>query len=342
MRITMVKKQLANGDACEKCAQTEDMLKRRGYWDRVDEVVWAIEGDDHSHGVELGRQHGIKVAPFFILADDDGGETVYTSPLRLIRDHFTKAVQEVPADQTAVTLEEVDALSQRFASQTPEELVRYALERFGDRCAIALSGAEDVALVDMAANTGLPYRVFFVDSGRMHTVTYGLIDAVRLRYGIEVATVLPDAQALTKLLESKGLNSFLNDGHEECCAIRRGEPLSRALKDCDAWIGLSNFGRELEGRVPPSIVELEPARVGHTKPLLRISPLATWDTNQIWSYIRKHEVPHNELHAEGYRSIGCEPCTRAIRSDQNEREGLWWWEGEGSEASGRGMPGDGI
>lgn len=338
----MVKKRLASGDPCEKCAQTEDMLKRRGYWDRVDEVVWAIEGDDDSHGVKLGRQHGIKVAPFFILADDDGSETVYTSPLRLIRDRFSKAVQEVPDAQSVVTTAEVDALLQRFAGQAPEELVRYALSRFGDRCAIALSGAEDVALVDMAAKTGLPYRVFFVDSGRMHTVTYGLIDAVRQHYGIEVATVLPDAQALTQLLEGKGPNSFLKDGHQQCCGVRRSEPLSRALKDCDAWIGLSHFGRELEGPDNTPTVELEPTRVGHTKPLLRISPLATWDTNQVWSYIRKHEVPHNELHAEGYRSIGCEPCTRPIRPDQHEREGLWWWENEDNGPSDIGGPGDGI
>lgn len=340
MHITMVKKELANGDPCEKCAQTEEMLRRRGLWDQIDEVVWAVEGDDQSAGAKLGRTHGVEVAPFFVLTLEDGRETVYTSPLRLVRDHLSGPA--VRAESAVMGVAEVSQLAERFAQSDPAEIIRFALERFGARCAVAFTGAEDVVLVDMASKTGLPFRVFFVDSGRLHSETYALLDDLRRHYGIEIACSLPDADKLVCLLNEKGQNSFLRDGHRECCGVRRVEPLARALRDCDAWITSHQIGRELSAPLPPARVERDPARRGAAGSLIRFNPLAGWDSNQVWSYIRKHAVPHNELFAKGYRHIGCQPCTRPVRADQQDRDGLWWWEDETGANAELGHPGDGI
>lgn len=340
MQITMVKKRLMNGDPCEKCAQTEEMLRRRGHWERIDNVVWALEGDDHSAGAQLGRTHGVEVAPFFVLRFEDGSEAVYTSPLRLIRDHFSEP--EPQAKAAVMDSREVALLAERFAQSDPSEIIRFALERFGTRCAIAVSGAQDCVLIDMAVKTGLPLRVFFVDSGRLHTETYALLDELRRHYGIEIASSLPNAERLTALLNEKGQNSFLRDGHRECCDVRRGEPLARALADCDAWIALTSLGRELSPPSPALTVEWDGLRRGSVGPLVRFNPLENWDSNQVWSYIRKHGVPHNELYAKGYRQIGCQPCTRPIRPDQEDRDGLWWWEEESGDHAELGHPGDGI
>jgi phosphoadenosine phosphosulfate reductase len=340
VQITMVKKRLANGDPCEKCAQTEETLRRRGYWERIDEVVWALEGDDRSAGAQLGRTHDIDVAPFFVLRFEDGSEAVYTSALRLIRDHFSKSEQQIEAKPMGE--EEVAELAEGFAQSDPSEIIRFALERFGTRCTIAFTGAEDCVLVDMASKTGLPFRVFFVDSGRLHSETYALLDELGRHYGIEIASSLPAADKLTALLNEKGYNSFLRDGHFECCGVRRAEPLARALRDCDAWIALHRMGRELSAPSPSPAVEWEASRGGAERPLARFNPLVNWDSNQIWSYIRKHAVPHNELYAKGYRQIGCQPCTRPIRPAQEDRDGLWWWEDESGAGAELGHPGDGI
>lgn len=344
MRITMVKKRLANGNPCDKCAQTEEMLRRRGLWDQIDHVVWVIEGDDQSEGAKLGKTHGVEVAPFFILDHDDKSVSVYTSPLRLIRDHLS-ATQPAPVSQivsSSMNVEEISDVNRRFSRADPADLVRFALERFDGRCEIALTGAEDVILLDMAAKTGLPYRAFFVDSGRMHSETHALLDDLRRHYGIEIACVLPDEDRLVSMLNEKGQNSFLQDGHAECCKIRREEPLARALQDCDAWIGLHRMGRELAASLAPEVAALDTRHRGKRGALIRFSPLANWDSNKIWSYVRKHEVPHNALYAAGYRQIGCQPCTRPIRPDQPDREGLWWWEDKLDMGNGQRQTGDGI
>lgn len=337
----MVKKRLANGDPCEKCAQTEDMLRRRGLWDRIDEVIWAQEGDDRSAGVQLGRTHGVAVAPFFILRFEDGREAVYTSAMRMIRDHFSGTATAEPIAVAVAAPIDLAELEREVSGLAPAAIVGLALERFGARCAIVVTGAEDVVLVDMASKTGLPFRTVFVDPGRLHTETYALVDTLSRHYGIEIQSTLPDRASLVALVTEKGQNSFLRDGHRECCAIRRVEPLARALQDCDAFIAIQTLGRELDAS-DARIVESDTMYASASKPLIRFNPLLRWDANRIWSHVRKHEVPHNPLHVEGYRFIGCQPCTRAIRRDQDASEGLWWWEEENHERAEEEPLGDGI
>lgn len=322
MRITMVKKRLANGEPCEKCAQTEEMLRRRGLWERIDEVLWAVEGENDSPGARVAVRHGVKLAPFFVVHDEAGDEVVVTSALRLVRDHLEGSGAPAPeASHTAV--DPADAARQ-LAEAEPLEILRFALEHYGERCAIAFSGAEDVVLIDMATSLGLPFSVFTLDTGRLHGETYAFVDEVRRRYGFEIELVLPDAAELSDFVTRKGPNSFYRDGHHECCAIRKLRPLGRALGRFDAWI----TGRRHEGGTRDLfVVEADTAFSGPGGPLVRFNPLARWTRLDVFDYIRRHRVPTNPLHEAGFARIGCAPCTRP-RSASADEPDRWWWEAQ--------------
>lgn len=339
MRITMVKKQLANGEPCEKCAQTEEMLRRRGLWDEIAEVVWAIEGDPESAGNRIGARHGVRVAPFFVVETDDGAEEVVTSPLKLIRRYFPDAPRTEGAQTGGL---DVASLARGLEGAEPERILAFALERFGKRCPIAFSGAEEVVLIDMATRLRLPLRVFTLDTGRLHAETYAFLDDVRRRYGVVVEACLPDAAELAEFVLRKGANSFYRDGHRECCAVRKVAPLSRALRGCDAWVTGRRRDQSPATRSDLSVIGVGPRPGGGAGELVTVNPLAGWSHEQVWDYIRRHDVPCNPLHEQGYASIGCEPCTRAVGPDQPVRAGRWWWESDGARESGLYAGGDGI
>jgi phosphoadenosine phosphosulfate reductase len=319
----MVKKQLASGETCEKCAQAEEMLKRRGHWERIDDVVWVIEGDDASPGAQLAARLGVKLAPFFIIRNETGDEEVYTSALRLARDLFTETTAP-SASAPAPVSDDLEALSTELATAHPQEIIDWALARYGDACAIAFQGGDDIVLLDMATKTGKPFSVFTVDTGRLDEETYLFLDDVRRRYGVSIEFVLPDTNEVRTLVTNKGMNSFRNDGHEECCEVRRLGPLRKSLASRAAWISAAR--RPESGpaaRLP--VLQADSKVTRHGAPLVRINPLATWRHDDIWRYIRDHEVPTNELHQRGYARIGCQPCTRATRGVYG-RAPRWWWE----------------
>lgn len=336
----MIKKRLRSGELCEKCAQTEEMLRRRGLWEQIDEVVWAIEGEDDSPGFVIARQHGIEVAPFFVVRDDDGAERVFTSPLKLIRQYFPNAPKS--AVRPSGSAEDVAALAARFDGSEPEEILRWGLERHGERCAIAFSGAEDVVLIDMATHIGLPFRIFTLDTGRLHAQTYEFLDEVRRRYGVEIEVQLPDEAKLCSFVERKGMNSFYQDGHRECCAIRKVAPLERALLGYEAWVTGQRRDQSPATRASLPVIMDDSVHKGSGGALLKLNPLAAWSYDRVWCYIREHGVPHNALHDEGYPSIGCQPCTRAVGPGEHERDGRWWWEHDGVKECGLHVAGDGI
>jgi phosphoadenosine phosphosulfate reductase len=324
VKITMVKKRLADGTQCRKCAQTEEMLRNRGVRDQIDEVVWAVEGNSESRGMKLAATHGVETAPFFIVSDDDGTETVYVSALQLLKERFP-AHRRGP-DASARDDDDLAAVAASYLARQPQDILRWGLERHRERCVIAFSGAEDVVLVDMAVKTGLPFSLCTVDTGRLHPETYEFIESVRTRYGIEVNVAAPDATEVQALVRSKGLFSFYVDGHKECCGIRKVAPLRRMLSAYDAWVTGQRRDQSLETRADLRVIEVDPTFTGRKGPLVKINPLAAWTSAEVWAYIREYEVPFNPLHQRGFRSIGCAPCTRAIAPGQHEREGRWWWE----------------
>jgi phosphoadenosine phosphosulfate reductase len=330
MRHSMIKKRLLDGSPCRKCVQAEEMIRGRGLWDKIDEVIWAVEGQPDSPGMQLATRHGIDTAPFFITRSPSGEERVYTSTVEFVKElagvsqRADAVAPEPPATNDAA---EIAAAAAALSSRAPADILRWGLERYGADLALAFSGAEDVALIDMAAKTGLRFSVFCLDTGRLHPETYRFIEKVREHYGIEIRLMSPDANTLEGLVRQKGLFSFYEDGHRECCGIRKVEPLGRALASYRAWATGMRRDQSPATRTAIPVVELD---AGHTdkggRPLVKLNPLSNMTSGEVWAYIRDNDVPHNELHGRGFISIGCEPCTRAVLPGEHERAGRWWWE----------------
>lgn len=206
-------------------------------------------------------------------------------------------------------------------------IVERALKEHGDGLAISFSGAEDVLLIEYAAQTGLPFRVFSLDTGRLHPETYRFFQQVEKRYAIRVEATSPSAPALEDLVRRKGLFSFYEDGHQECCGIRKVEPLKRRLGELTAWMTGQRRDQSPGTRSDVPLVQVDGTFAGKGgSPLVKWNPLALTTSDEVWAAIRAFEVPYNALHERGFVSIGCEPCTRPTLPGQHEREGRWWWE----------------
>lgn len=219
----------------------------------------------------------------------------------------------------------LDKLPRDLDQRSPQEIIACALEHF-DNIAISFSGAEDVVLIDMATRIRPDVGVFSLDTGRLHSETYDYFERVREHYGIEIDVRFPDAEQVQQLVREKGLFSFYRDGHKECCGIRKVVPLKRKLAELDAWITGQRRDQSPGTRVDVPVAQEDPAFAGANGRLMKFNPLAHWSSADVWDYIREHDVPYNELHRQGYVSIGCQPCTRPVLPNQHEREGRWWWE----------------
>ncbi|XP_006348128.1 5'-adenylylsulfate reductase 1, chloroplastic [Solanum tuberosum] len=228
-----------------------------------------------------------------------------------------------------VEAEDFEKLAKELQNASPLEVMDKALEKFGDDIAIAFSGAEDVALIEYAHLTGRPYRVFSLDTGRLNPETYQLFDTVEKHYGIRIEYMFPDSVEVQALVRTKGLFSFYEDGHQECCRVRKVRPLRRALKGLRAWITGQRKDQSPGTRSEIPIVQVDPSFEGldgGAGSLVKWNPVANVDGKDIWNFLRAMNVPVNSLHSQGYVSIGCEPCTRPVLPGQHEREGRWWWE----------------
>lgn len=215
-------------------------------------------------------------------------------------------------------------INDKFQSMQPRAILAEVFSAF-PQAAVSFSGAEDVALVVMAKKLNPAVRVFTLDTGRLHPETYLFIEQVREQYSLEIEFLYPDTAAVQALTREKGLYSFYRDGHEQCCGIRKTEPLRRKLAHVDAWIsGQRRDQSPMRAHVP--VAQIDSVFAAQGRSLLKFNPLANWSSQQVWEYIRMLELPYNALHDRGYTSIGCEPCTRAIGPNQHEREGRWWWE----------------
>lgn len=212
-----------------------------------------------------------------------------------------------------------------YETRSPVAIIKLALESF-DNIAISFSGAEDVVLIDMATKINPDMKVFSLDTGRLHAKTYRFIEQVREHYNIDIDMLSPESESLQNLVRTKGLYSFYKDGHKECCGIRKVIPLRRQLAGLDAWITGQRKDQSPDTRNDVPIVERDNVFSTADKELIKFNPLSNWSSADVWDYIRSNEVPFNTLHQQGYISIGCEPCTRAVLPNQHEREGRWWWE----------------
>lgn len=216
-------------------------------------------------------------------------------------------------------------VDEKLQAETPQAILAYALEQH-ENIAISFSGAEDVVLIDMATKIKPDVAVFSLDTGRLHSETYQFIERVRSHYKIPIHVLFPDAQAVQALVEEKGLFSFYEDNHQECCGIRKVGPLRKKLVTVDAWVTGQRRDQSPSTRNAIPVIQNDRAFARQGGQLVKYNPLANWSSKQVWDYIQENDVPYNALHDKGFVSIGCEPCTRPINPGQHERAGRWWWE----------------
>jgi phosphoadenosine phosphosulfate reductase len=218
----------------------------------------------------------------------------------------------VSSELTAETysLDEIEAINRQLEGEPAEEVLRWAADACGSQIAFASSfGAEDTVLIDMIAKVAPSIRIFTLDTGRLHDETYDVMERTRVRYGLPIHSYLPDREAVERLEWEKGFYSFREsvENRKECCRVRKVEPLRRALA------GMSRTDMEVLER-------------DEGNGLAKVTPLIHWSHEQVWDYIRANDISYNVLHDRGFPSIGCAPCTRAVKPGEDIRAGRWWWE----------------
>jgi len=182
--------------------------------------------------------------------------------------------------------------------------------------------AEDMVITDAILRRRLEIGIFTLDTGRLHADTLNVLSAIRERYGYEVQVFRPDPAAVSDYIESFGRDAFYEsvELRKRCCHIRKVEPLERALAGKEAWI----TGQRREQTATRAGLQVEDYDAA--RGIVKLNPLADWTETEVWDYIRERDVPYNVLHDQGYRSIGCAPCTRPTTAGEDVRAGRWWWE----------------
>jgi len=192
--------------------------------------------------------------------------------------------------------------------------------------------AEDMVLTDLILRGKLQDKIsiFTLETGRLHKETLGMLDRIKETYDYDVTPYRPEPAAVEQYVAQNGLNAFYDsvDMRKECCRIRKIEPLNRALAGNKSWI----TGQRRAQSVTRATLDVQEDDPAHG--MAKFNPLADWSEEDVWQYIRDNQVPYNPLHDQGYPSIGCEPCTRAIEPGEDVRAGRWWWENPDSKECG--------
>ncbi len=213
-----------------------------------------------------------------------------------------------------------EALKHKVA-ELERVLVRVALEHAPSALASSLS-AEDMVITDVILRHKLEIEIFTLDTERLHADTLNVIGAIRARYGYDVKVFRPDPRAVAEYVANFGRDAFYESQElrKRCCHIRKVEPLARALKGKEAWITGQRRGQAV------SRAELKLQEHDAIHGMVKFNPLVDWSEDDVWAVIRAGDIPYNALHDQGYRSIGCAPCTRPTTAGEDVRAGRWWWE----------------
>ena len=217
----------------------------------------------------------------------------------------------------------IDQYNRKFNNLPAIEVLRFIILNHKARLAFSSSlGAEDQVITQMIASIDPEVYMFTLDTGRMFPQTYDLLDITRQRYKVNIQVYFPDPKDVEQMVNSKGINLFYEsiENRKLCCNIRKIKPLKRALEQVDFWI--SGLRREQSvTRENNALVEWD-----HLNKKVKINPLIDWSSEEMWDYIRQNHIPYNIMHDQGFPSIGCFPCTRAVEPGEDIRAGRWWWE----------------
>ncbi len=214
-------------------------------------------------------------------------------------------------------------VQQIVSGKTPEESLALLGKEFAGKIIFSSSfGLEDQAITHIIFSGNIPIRIFTLDTGRIFPETYSVWNSTREKYGKNIESFSPDKEAVQKMVSSKGPNSFYEsvENRLECCQIRKVEPMQRALKGNEIWItGIRK--EQSANRDNMNSVEWD-----EKNQIVKFHPLFDWSFEEVKDFIKKNNVPYNSLHDKGFPSIGCQPCTRAVKEGENPRAGRWWWE----------------
>jgi phosphoadenosine phosphosulfate reductase len=220
-------------------------------------------------------------------------------------------------------LDRINQWNDSLSNYSPEQVLEFFIEQFGSKLAFASSlGLEDQVITHMISGINKTTKIFTLDTGRLFPETYSLISRTNERYDISIQIYFPDSGNVEKMVNIKGINLFYEsiENRKECCGVRKIEPLKRAFEGLDAWVcGLRRS--QSVTRSDMNLVEWDAANK-----LIKINPIIDWSDEDVMDYIRKNKIPYNVLHDRGFPSIGCQPCTRAIKTGEDIRAGRWWWE----------------
>lgn len=224
---------------------------------------------------------------------------------------------------TIKTKANIKALNDSFKNKSPQEILEYFLNEYKNNAALSSSlGAEDQVLTDMMLKITKDANIFTLDTGRLNPETYNVMDATNLKYGIKLNVFFPKNKEIENLYKEQGINGFYEsiENRKSCCFIRKMEPLQRALKPLSVWITGLRASQSVTREALP-LIEYDKAN-----DVIKVNPLLNWSEEMVWTYIKENRVPYNKLHDQGFPSIGCAPCTRAIKKGEDVRSGRWWWE----------------
>lgn len=222
-------------------------------------------------------------------------------------------------------------LNESAKNMTPQKLLQEALTHTNGSLVLANSlSMEDVALMHMLSELQEDFHCFTLDTGRLNPETYNLLDRLQERFPNRIQVYFPNQEQIEKVVSQNGINFFYNslEDRKLCCQLRKVEPLQRALKPFKVWV------TGLRKEQSPERKDLSFIEEDNANGLLKINPLLNWNFNQVKNYITKNNLPYNTLYDQGYKSIGCAPCTRAIGPNDPERAGRWWWEDPSSKECG--------
>lgn len=219
---------------------------------------------------------------------------------------------------------EIKSLNEKFSNKTPQDILEWCIRELGQNIALATSfQAQGMVLIDMLMKIDNKARIFTVDTGRLNQQTYDVLDAVRSKYNNKIEVLFPDRKEVEDMVNEHGMNLFYKgvENRLMCCQIRKTNPLNNYLKTVDGWI--TSIRREQTAtRAEADKFEIDTLHGN----ILKVNPIVDWSEEKIWDYINTNKVPYNKLHDIGYPSIGCEPCTRAVKKGEDPRSGRWWWE----------------
>jgi phosphoadenosine phosphosulfate reductase len=217
----------------------------------------------------------------------------------------------------------INKIQELINDKSPEESLAILAKEFSGKIVFSSSlGFEDQVITHLIFSNNLSIQIFTLDTGRLFNESYSVLNSTLERYKKPITVMFPQTSEIEKLVSKKGPNSFYEslENRKECCYIRKVEPLTRALKGNEVWITGIRAEQSDNRKVMPNLEWDEANQI------IKFHPILNWNFEEVKAYIFKHNIPYNSLHDKGFVSIGCAPCTRAIKEGEDLRAGRWWWE----------------